>query len=240
MLETNFNWLRQRTTKLELMDDFSIGGAELTEALRHLRLINRIFGASGPTLYGVRRLWEQMDKPKRLSILDVGAGSGDVNQRLLRWADQEQIDLTVTLVDITEEACKEAKHIFRNEPRIQVLQKDVFQLPEASADIVTSTQFLHHFTNEELSQVTSCMLKASRMGMVINDIHRHWVAWTAVWIVTRLISRNRYIQNDGPLSIAKGFRDEDWEQLKQTPGLETLSYYWRPLFRYAVIVSKEA
>ncbi len=38
-----FNWLGQRAEAKELMDDFSIGGADLREALRHLRRLNRIF-----------------------------------------------------------------------------------------------------------------------------------------------------------------------------------------------------
>lgn len=223
------------------MDDLSLGGAELREALGQLRVLNRIFCASAPTLYGVRRLWEAAGKPNRFSILDIGAGSGDVNRRLLRWADANGIELTVTLTDITEEACQEARRQFLDDPRVQVKQGDLFKLPEACADVVTGTQFVHHFASEELPFVVGTMLRASRAGVVINDIHRHWIAWAAVWITARLISGNRYILNDGPLSVAKGFREADWKQLKEAMGLtaEEMQYAWRPLFRYAVVIKKE-
>lgn len=230
--------LRFRASAAELMDDFSIGGSELREALRQLRLLNRIFVAAAPTLHGVKQLWEKADRPRSLSILDIGAGSGDVNRELLSWADEQGIQLAIRLVDLTEEACEEARLFFQNEPRVQVRQGNLFALPEGSADIVTGTQFLHHFDEEELPVAVASMLKASRLGIVINDIHRHWIAWAAVWLTTRMISSNRYILNDGPLSVAKGFRADDWNRLGQRLGIPVLYYKWRPLFRYAVVIDK--
>ncbi|MGG2200117.1 methyltransferase domain-containing protein [Paenibacillus validus] len=228
--------LRQRTEEPELMDDLSMGGAELREALQHLRVLNRIFAAAAPTLYGVRRLWMEAGQPDRLSILDIGAGSGDVNKHLLRWADANRIDLSVTLVDITEEACEEARLFFHDEPRVRVIRRDLFELPEASADVTTGTQFVHHFAASELPKVVASMCKASRLGVVINDIHRHWLPWAAVWLTARLISNNRYIRKDGPLSVAKGFRAADWKELKHALGVSDMFYAWRPLFRYVVVI----
>lgn len=233
-----FKRLKQRADQHELMDDFSSGGPELRQALQHLRLLNRIFGAAGPTLFGFKHLWLQAGKPKTLSILDVGSGSGDVNRQLLRWADEHGVALSITLVDITEEACAEARELFHSEPRVRVMRSSLFQLPENGVDITTGTQFVHHFTNTELPQVVDCMLKASRLGIVINDIHRHWIAWAAVWVTARIISKNRYILNDGPLSVAKGFRAGDWADLRKSLGISDMLVSWRPLFRYAVVIAK--
>ena len=115
---------------------------------------------------------------------------------------------------MTKEACDEAKRLFTNEPRIQVRRADVRDLPDASADIVTGSQFIHHFQGERLVEMVMHMLRASIYGVVINDIHRHPVPYTAVWLTTRIISRNRYIRHDGPLSVAKGFKGKDWRELK--------------------------
>lgn len=232
------NKLRGRALAAELMDDFSSGGEELREALRELRILNRLFAASAPTLYGVKQLWQAAGKPQSLSITDVGSGSGDVNRRVLQWASMNGIDMTITLVDITEEACAEARLVFQDEPRVQVVRGDLFTLTEGGADIVTGTQLLHHFAEEELPAVITSMLKGARLGVVVNDIHRHWIAWTAVWLATRIISSNRYILNDGPLSVAKGFRSKDWKHLKQATGMKQMMYSWRPLFRYAVIIGQ--
>ncbi|MFF3924149.1 methyltransferase domain-containing protein [Paenibacillus lactis] len=233
-----FRPLSMRAQEEELMDDFSQGGDELSEALKHLRRLNKLFAAPGPTLAGVDQLWQRIGSPDRLSILDVGAGSGDINRKLIRWSERKGIQLTITLVDMTEEACEEARRLFRREPRVRVQRADVKDLPEATADIVTGSQFVHHFDGEQLVGIVSHMLRASVHGVVINDIHRHRVSYTAVWLATRLISRNRYIRHDGPLSVAKGFNGSDWEQLKQQLEHEAMTYEWRPLFRYSVVIPK--
>lgn len=233
-----FRSFKQRAAARELMDDLSAGGQELRKALQQLRVLNRVFGAAGPALYGIRRLWLEADKPRRLSVLDIGSGSGDVNKHILRWADENKIDLKITLVDMTEEACEEARLLFRNEPRVRVMRCNLFELPDGYADVVTGTQFVHHFAEEELPKVAGKMLDISRSGVVINDIHRHWVPWAAVWLATRIVSSNRYILNDGPLSVAKGFRADDWNDLGKALGASEMFYAWRPLFRYVVVIRK--
>lgn len=228
--------LQKRAEEPELMDDFSMGGTDLYEALRDLRLLNHIFAASSPTVYGVERLWILAGRPKQLSILDVGAGSGDVNRHVLKWADKRGIDITIQLADVTEEACEEARQFFHDEPRVTVRLVDVKDIPEASVDIVSGSQFVHHFTGDDLNRIVTYMHKASKIGVVINDIHRQWIAWTAVWLVCHVVSTNRYIRHDGPLSVAKGFRATDWIALREALRIPQLSYSWRPLFRYAVVI----
>ncbi len=232
------SFLAERSPLPELMDDFTKGGAELTEALVHLRRLNRIFGAPGPALYGVSKLWESLGRPRRLTVLDVGAGSGDINLRLLRWARKQGVQMNVILTDVTEEALAESKRLFRGEPRVTFERSDLFDLPSRCADVVTASQFAHHFDSERLPRVIGRMLDVSSTGIVINDIHRHWIAWSAVWLVTRLVSANRYIRHDGPLSVAKGFRRSDFHDAAKKLSIPNMTVSWRPLFRYSVIIPK--
>lgn len=240
--------LAERAVRPELMDDASAGGPELSAALRQLRVLNRIFHASGPTVYGVERLWRAAGRPRSLRMLDVGCGSGDVNRALLRWADKHGVDMAIRLIDQSAEACAEAEAMHRNEPRIAVAREDLFESPageeigpaveeDERADIVTATQLLHHFEGERLTAALQAMLRRARLGVVINDIHRHWLAWLAVWGVSRLLPGNRYIRHDGPLSVAKGFRSADWQALAGSLPGQRLTYRWRPLFRYAATVT---
>lgn len=227
-----------RATEAELMDEAHAGGPELQEAYRHLRRLNRLFAASSPILYGLERLWRQSGRPQEMSILDIGAGSGDVNRAVLRWADRRRISLRIMLVDISLEACREAELLYRDESRVTVHHGDLYACPEGCADIVTATQFLHHIDTPELTRVVTQLMRLSRLGVVINDIHRHPVAWMAVWVAARLISRNCYIRHDGPLSVAKGFRAEDWQLMAQMLPAYDWHWSWRPLFRYAAVISR--
>lgn len=230
--------LNRRAEKPEMMDDLVAGGKELREALQHLQRLNRIFGAARPVLFGVRRLWSGAGAPRQLSLLDIGSGSGDINRLLFKWADRHKIQLHVTLSDVSEAACEEARRLYKDEPRIRVKQWNLFNLPESCADIVTASQLIHHFPSRDLPRVIQKMLGASRVGIVISDIHRHWIPWLAVYALSRVVSRNAYIRHDGPLSVAKGFRAADWEDLKETGALGRLTYSWRPLFRYVVMIEK--
>jgi 2-polyprenyl-3-methyl-5-hydroxy-6-metoxy-1,4-benzoquinol methylase len=231
--------LRHRTLRPELMDDHGAGGDALREAHRHLQRLNGIFGASGPVLYAVKRLWQEAGQPRQLSVLDIGCGAGDINRALLRWAEQEDIELQLTLADLTEEACAEARALYQDEPRVKVRQLNLFALQPGEADIVAASQLLHHFDEEQVVEAVKAMTRGARIGCAIGDIHRHPVAWAAVWLVTRLVSRNRYIRHDGPLSVAKGFRAADWRRIQDRleDGVK-LAYSWRPLFRYACWVKK--
>lgn len=233
-----FKALRHRAQIPELMDHPVACEQELRHAYRHLRVLNRIFGASAPTLYGVQRLWARSGKPRKLHVYDVGAGSGDVNRHLLKWAEKNNIAIHIVLIDPSPTACSEAQQLFADDPRVAIQQGDVNDLPPGAADIVTGTQFLHHFAKQDMPQVVHSMLRCSRIGVVINDIHRHPIPWAAVWLVTRIISRNRMIVHDGPLSVAKGFRSADWQELSRALEKE-VHVSWRPLFRYAAIIERE-
>ena len=218
------------------MDDLAIGGPELEEALRQLVWINRLLGAAGPTVEGVARLWQAAGRPSRLSVVDVGAGSGDANRALLAWADRAGVALEITLVDIHPETCAVAARRFASEPRVRVEQGDAFALAPGAADIVTSALFTHHIPDAALPALYRSMLAAARVGVVVNDLHRHPLAWGFIAGATRLASRNRMIRHDGPLSVLRGFDAADLAALRAEDGLGALWYAWRPWFRWLVVV----
>lgn len=228
--------LTERSAALERMDDLTIGGDELAEALRQLRVINRVLGSAWPTLEGVLRLWYAAGRPGRLTILDVGAGSGDINRLLLAWASRQGIAMRITLIDIHPQTCAAAAAYYHDEPRVQVLCSDVMQLGFGQADIVTAALFTHHFSSGQLPAVYTALAGAARLGVVVNDLHRHPLAWASIWAATRLLSRNAMIRHDAPLSVLRGFRSEDLDRLRALPNLHGLSYRWRPFFRYLILV----
>lgn len=225
----------QRSQAPELMDDRSIVGRELTEALRQLRWINGLLGAFWPTIEGVNRLWRTDGQPRRLRIVDVGAGSGEANRLLLRWAALRGIKLDIVLVDIHHDTCREAATYHQNEPQIHVVQGDLYDMPVQQCDIVTASLVLHHFTSVELPHVFAALLKVARLGVVVNDLHRNLLAWLLIKAATRILSRNRMIRNDAPLSVLRGFQPTDLRQLREHPQLAALRWSWRPFFRYLII-----
>ncbi len=233
-----FYSLDERATTLELMDDRSIGGEELAEALRQLRVINAVLLGDLPTLEGVNRLWKQAGCPKSLVLLDVGAGSGDLNRTLLAWARWRGVRLTIVLVDIHPETCAAAAHYWHGQAQVHIVCSDIMRLALRSADIVTASLFAHHFADDELHVVLAALTQAARLGVVVNDLHRHPLAYAAILLATRLMSRNRMIRNDAPLSVRRGFAASDLQRLRCIPTLTRLSYRWRPFFRWLIMIEK--
>lgn len=231
---------RTRSEQTERMDDLAIGGRELAEALVQLRWINRALGAAWPTLEGVVGFWRQAGRPTSLTLVDVGAGSGDLNRLLLRWADWQGVSLQITLVDHHPETCTHAAELHKHEPRVAVEQGDLFQLAPGCADLVTASLLLHHVATADLPDALLAMRQAARLGVVINDLHRHPAAEWLIGAATRLLSRNAMIRSDAPLSVRRGFRRSEWDLLRLHPGLEGLRYHWRPFFRYLVTLPGSA
>lgn len=226
--------LQVRLESPERMDDLSIGGAELRGALVQLAWINRVLGAARITREGVMRLWRAAGRPRRLHVLDVGAGGGDINWALLRWARREGVSLSLTLLDRHPETCAFAAERFRREPRVRVVQGDLQALPAQSADIVTASLVLHHLPSLQVPWTLLHWQQAARIGVVVNDLQRHPAALASIRLATRLLSRNPMIRHDAPLSVQRGFRAAELADLRGYPGLEGLRYRSRPFFRYLI------
>ncbi len=216
----------------EIMDDLRVGGRELTEALTQLAWINRLLGAPWITLEGVYRIWRSAGRPRQLTLLDVGAGGGESNRLLLRWARWAGIDLRITLIDIHPETCDYAARLYQQEPRVRVEQGDLYHLAPGRADLVTASLVLHHIPTADLPRALGALQRAARLGVVINDLHRHPLAEGLIRLATRLLSRNQMIRHDAPLSVRRGFRAPELLALRAHPGLEPLHLAWRPFFRY--------
>lgn len=231
--------LSMRSEQPERMDDQSIGGRELEEALFQLGWINRLLGAAWVTLEGVAGFWRSAGRPRRLELIDVGAGAGEGNRLLLRWADWTGVDLRITLIDIHPETCAHAARHWAGEGRVRVEQGDLLRLAPGRADILTASLVLHHLPTSELAGALLGLKRAARLGVVINDLHRHPLAVSFIGAATRLLSRNPMIRHDAPLSVRRGFRAAEFDALRSTPGLEALRCSWRPFFRYLVTLPAE-
>jgi hypothetical protein len=76
-------------------------------------------------------------------------------------------------------------------------------------------------------------------GFFINDLQRHPFAYHSIKILTKIFSRSYLVKNDGPISVLRGFRKNEWMQLIEKAGITKYSIYWRWAFRYLVVVKNE-
>jgi hypothetical protein len=79
----------------------------------------------------------------------------------------------------------------------------------------------------------------SRWGFFINDLHRHFLAYYSIQILTRLFSKSYLVKNDAPLSVARGFTKNEWQKLLKEVGMQEARISWRWAFRHLIVYQQK-
>lgn len=219
----------------ERMDDFDrLGGDELDGALAGLRTINRWLGGHRTTRRALDDLAARTDLGRRVEVLDVGGGSGDLAPVILRWARSRGVEARVVVLDLHPETARAAALRLRGLAGAEARHGDLFDVPERSFDVVHASLVLHHFDGDEAVRALRAMARIARRGVVVNDLHRHAVPWALIRWVTLVATRNEALRYDGPLSVARAFAAADWARLGAAAGLDLR---WRRTWAWRWAVS---
>jgi 2-polyprenyl-3-methyl-5-hydroxy-6-metoxy-1,4-benzoquinol methylase len=224
-----------RSYKKELLDGPNIPFLHIKRNMEELDFINRRLGGHDITLDGIVALIkEQPVFNKQLTIIEIGCGGGDNLRAIKQWAAHIKLTVQLLGIDVNEECIAYAKSQERNSG-IQFVHSD-YKLMELTTkpDIIFSSLFCHHFTDEELSFQLQWMQQNSSLGFFINDLHRHPLAYYSIKALTSVFSKSYLVKNDAPLSVQRGFTRRDWVQLFEAAGIENYACQWRWAFRWLV------
>lgn len=226
----------KRATSREIMDDLAVDGPDLQQALRELDAINYGLGGNYVTLKGLQQLVGDVRGP--LKIADIGCGSGDMLKRIRAMLERRKIDAELMGFDANPNVARFARDHTPPTCRIHYEVLDILsdEFRRRNFDIITATLFFHHFTDEQLVQFLSGMRNRIRLGLVINDLHRHWFAYHAIRWITRVLSRSQMVRNDAPLSVLRGFSRREMETVLKKAGFTSFTIKWCWAFRWQVIV----
>jgi 2-polyprenyl-3-methyl-5-hydroxy-6-metoxy-1,4-benzoquinol methylase len=227
----------RRSEEPEIMDNFSMEGEILRDALDKIASINRLLGGNKVTLQGVKSLIKN-HTPSEISILDVGCGNGDMLRTLANYAKQSNLQFKLIGIDANSYTINHAQQLSKNYANISYVCTDIFNEIEQPKkyDIILCTLTLHHFKDEEILKLMSGFKKQARMGIVVNDLHRSAVAYylfTAICFVFRL---NKMSKDDGLVSILRGFKKHDLLSYSKALDFKKRTIKWKWAFRYQWIV----
>ncbi len=232
-----------RNTQTEWMDDLDCHGEIVDQTLRELGTINKLLGGNAVTLRGLDKLISRysISKDQVIHIADIGCGGGDMLIEIEKWADRRGIKVKLTGIDANANIVEYARKHCAAHDRISFKTANVLS-PEFATekyDIIIGILFFHHFDSECLEQLFSSLMRQASMGLVINDLHRHWFGYHSIKILTKLFSRSPMVQEDGPLSVLRGFSRNEIDHILSVscPGTYTLGWYWA--FRWLAVVSNE-
>lgn len=223
-----------RSNKKELLDQEAIPFGHIRQNMRELDTINHYLGGHRITLRGLQSVLGKVGAATPLHIVEIGSGGGDNLRVIKRWAEQAGRPLQLTGIDINPECVAYARGVKGNEG-IRFLLADYKQAVfDRKPEVVFSSLFCHHFSEEELVYMLQWMKDNTQVGFFINDLHRHPLAYYSIKGLTRLLSRSYLVKNDAPLSVQRGFRRGDWERLFARAGIKGYACRWRWAFRWLV------
>ncbi len=229
---------KYRTNEEEIMDDFSIEGPVLNDALDKLATINKLLGGNIVTLNGLKILLNNKPKDKLITIIDLGCGGGDILRSIASYGMKKSYNFQLIGVDANKNATDYATKLSVEYDNIRFLHVDVFseEFRSIDYDIVVTTLFLHHFKENQLLELVSHLLNKAKIGIVVNDLHRHWLAYYLFKLITIPV-KNKMIIEDGLTSVLRGFKRKEIEAfLKQLNSHYQLKWKWA--FRYQWILKK--
>ena len=231
-----------RASGPELMDDLTLATEALRQNLDELETINTWLGGYQPVLDALARLRDQFPAGRPLRVADLGSGGGDTLRHVASWARRNGAVVELTGVDANQFMLDYAAAKSREYPEISYRQLDIFSAEFRSEpyDILTCSLFCHHFTDEELVPLLRQWRQQARVAVVINDLHRHWLAYHSIKWLTRLLGGSYLVQHDAPLSVARGFRRQDWVNLLARAGIRRYELRWRWAFRWQLVIWPEA
>ena len=227
-----------RSKETEIMDNLDMSGDLLIKTLDQIAKINKWLGGNRVTVNGVRELLKDSDTNKAITIVDLGCGNGDMLRELANFGRQRGYSFKLIGLDANQTTIEYAKKLSVEFSEITYVKQDVlssdFQI--RTFDIALCTLFLHHFEDKVVVDFLKKTRNQSSIGLVINDLHRHPIAYFLFWVVATIIG-NPMVKTDGLISILRGFKRNEIEAYAKQLNLKS-SLIWRWAFRYEWVIRK--
>ncbi len=199
----------------EALDSRSLDASVARTTLTDLALTNTLFGGRAAVLNGVQRLLEHAPSDRTFSVLDVGAGMGDVVSYIVRRSSGRH----PTLLPITLDHHRTAARLCAD-LGLRAVVADTRALPFAdrSIDIVVASLLLHHFTRAAAVNLVQELDRVARWGVVVADLRRSGVAAASLWVASFALRFHPATRHDGVVSIKRGFTRGELAQLLARAG----------------------
>lgn len=220
---------RQRADLPEIMDDAGLDPGTYAAVIADLARVNTITRARPPTLAWLKRHAAGM---RRFTLVDVGFGHGDMLRAIAGWARRAGIEAELIGVDLNPRSAPVAQAVTDPSLGITYVTGRAEAL-EVTPDFIISSLVAHHMTDGELAAFIGWMDAAARRGWLINDLHRHPVAWAGFRALAALLRWHKVVRHDGALSVRRAFTRADWACLLNEAGV-VAEVRWHLPFRWTV------
>ena len=228
------SFLATRDRRPELMDQPGLGTETHHRALDGLKAANIVSRVSRIIWQGILDAGIIPTKTRSLRILDVASGGGDVLIGVSKLAARHGVELQAHGWDISPTAIEHARMAAANAESpcaFDVRNALVEELP-ADCDIIMSTLFFHHLTNDDACRLLRRMSQAARRCVLIDDLCRNFLGYVYAWTGGRLLTRSQIVHVDGPLSVRAAYTIPEFGRLARDAGIQNVKFrrHWPQRF----------
>ncbi len=209
----------------ELLDLGDASPAEVARSLADLRRINRWLGGRSVLL----RMLEA-ERLEGFSLLDVGAGSGDLGAAVLARFPGAR----VVLCDL------KPQHLEAALPRAAAAAEQL-PFPDRSFDFVAASLFLHHFHDAAAARLLDLFGRVARRAVLVNDLERHWFPVLFIRLAAPVFARSYITRHDAVASIRQAFLPRELRELARAAGFSDVTVRRHlPWFRLSLVARSHA
>ncbi|MBK0403338.1 methyltransferase domain-containing protein [Adhaeribacter sp. BT258] len=223
------------------MDDLQLSNEALRQNLDELETINTWLGGYNVVLKTLLFLQPKLAQlPRPVTVADLGCGGGDTLRQMTRWFRKQNLKASLTGIDannfMLEYAAPKAQHF----PEITFQQHDIFSeaFKQQRYDVLVCSLFCHHFSDEQLVELLKQIYAQANVAVIINDLHRHPLAYYSIKGLTQVFSKSYLVKNDAPLSVLRAFRRKELEAILAVAGIANYRLKWQWAFRWQLVLLK--
>jgi ubiquinone/menaquinone biosynthesis C-methylase UbiE len=215
-----FERFQKRSLEPENLDKGTYTPEEYEGCLVELRRVNEWLGDANALRDSLLRKITSQDLPS-FSVLDVGAGSGELLRVAAKWARESDRKASLVGLELNERSARAILDESREFPEISSVRANGFQLPfaDASFDFAIQSLTLHHFDDAGAVRILHEMARVAARGIFVIDLHRSPIAYFFYTTIGHLFLHNRLIREDGALSILKSWQPEELADIGRQAGL---------------------
>ena len=213
-----------RSYQLERIDTGDYTPEEYDAFLREIRLVNRFAGDVWALRKTLLREIEREDL-KTFSVLDVGAGSGELLRAVAKFARKQKRTANLCGLELNARSARAVLEESKGFAEIRPVRGDAFVLPFAddSFDYAICSLFTHHFIDEMVVKILREMSRVASRKIFVIDLHRHRAAYALYKIFCAAFRISPLVREDGSLSILRSFKAKELENLARRANLENFS-----------------
>ena len=201
----------RRRRGVERLEEPGVDGTLLRRSLADVARANRLFGGTRAVLAELEPLLHEL--PRQATLLDVGTGLGDIPARAVATAGRHGVRLTTIGLDgaeplalasrarVSAATCGDARRL---------------PFPDRSIDIVTCSQVLHHFADDDARPVLREMDRVARVRVIVADLRRSWFAAGGIWAASFPLGFHPVSRHDGVVSVLRGYTPSELGALIQS------------------------